>query len=76
MDDVTIVLCNCDGNLDPQLLKLLNYETRNYILEVKDPGLAEVLFMEPGMIYFYYKPSIINGLNEAMIDEFVNVELA
>ena len=75
---MTIVVCNTDQSkrIDPLALKLLNYESAHQVLEVKDPGFAEVLHMEPGKIYFYYKPSIVNGFNQATIDEFVNIEAA
>jgi hypothetical protein len=44
-----------------EAMRLLKSETRNPILEVTNPELAEKLKMTPGNFYCYYKPSYING---------------
>ena len=67
LDDCTIVLSNPNMDMEwtsrLKTIKLLNFESEHQILEVTDPDLANDCQMEPGMIYVYYKPSIVNGYN-------------
>jgi hypothetical protein len=62
-----------DWNQRLKTIKLLNFESEHQILEVTDPDLASDCQMEPGMIYVYYKPSIVNGYNS--LQSMANVNM-
>ena len=46
-------------------MRLIQSETRNKILQINNPELAKQLKMKPGVFYCYFKPSYLNGFEQA-----------
>ena len=76
LDDITLAYFEDGSNqsLDEEL-RVAKFQTRNQILRVTNPELANTLGLSTGKIYCYYKPSfIIDGYENLNVDR-VNLEM-
>lgn len=74
-----MLFCNSDTSLEPELaakaIKMINFESENQVLEVRDLKLAELLQLQPGRFYVYYRPSVACGFQYATFFPLASVEM-